>query len=537
MASSRKNSIARLAARATGLGLVLGAGMALAQDGNLQGLRGTGTTIAGNNLTPATGTAVPGGLPLTGANPRPQPPIITSDDPAAPNYSRPRKPADPRLKYAGQRKKALKPLPLLQPYPGPAAARRARADPGRGPIQPEPDTNVAAIPTLTVKARPKIEEAPFAPVGLPIGSLRLVPFVDSSAGWDSNPNRSSGGSKGSASLRGEIGAAWKSDWSAHEFKGDIKGAYTKYFSAPLASRPDGAGKMNLRLDVSRDTALDFELRGSLDTQRPGSANFTPTAVKSRPLVLGAGATAGGTQKFGGLELSLRGAFDRVSYENATLVNGTRLALSGDSYNAFGLRARAGYQITPGITPFLEVGGDTRRRDQAVDTSGFARNSNGGLARAGSTFELTRTLTGEIAAGYAQRVYADSRLPTLAGPTFDASLVWTASPLTTVSLKAATALGETTIANASGAVNRTLTLDVSHAFLRNFTLGAAATVGVNEYRGISLRENTFSGTLKAEYLLNRSVSVRGSFTHERLQSTAPGSDYTANVFLLGLKLQR
>jgi hypothetical protein len=31
-------------------------------------------------------------------------------------------------------------------------------------------------------------------------------------------------------------------------------------------------------------------------------------------------------------------------------------------------------------------------------------------------------------------------------------------------------------------------------------------------------------------------VRASFTHERLQSTAPGSDYTANIVLVGLRMQ-
>ena len=64
------------------------------------------------------------------------------------------------------------------------------------------------------------------------------------------------------------------------------------------------------------------------------------------------------------------------------------------------------------------------------------------------------------------------------------------------------------------------------------------MGNTDYQGgAPLHERTLTGTLKAEYNLSRSVIVRGSFTHERLQSSTPGSDYTANVFLLGLKLQR
>ena len=47
----------------------------------------------------------------------------------------------------------------------------------------------------------------------------------------------------------------------------------------------------------------------------------------------------------------------------------------------------------------------------------------------------------------------------------------------------------------------------------------------------------SHTIHKPEMLARSIVVRGSFTHERLKSSAPGSDYTANVFLLGLRLQR
>ena len=194
-------------------------------------------------------------------------------------------------------------------------------------------------------------------------------------------------------------------------------------------------------------------------------------------------------------------------------------------------------MTEGLTPYVETTLDTRRRDEPIDPSGFARNSTGAAVKVGSTFELSRLLVGQAAVGYGVRHYVDQRLPSLAAPTFDASLIWTATPLTSVTLRGTTTLNETTVANAAGAVNRTVSLDISHALLRNLTLSAVGTVGTNDYRGVALHETTVSGTLKADYNLTRSIVVRGSFTHERLQSSAVGADYTANTFLLGLKLQR
>jgi hypothetical protein len=74
-------------------------------------------------------------------------------------------------------------------------------------------------------------------------------------------------------------------------------------------------------------------------------------------------------------------------------------------------------------------------------------------------------------------------------------------------------------------------------LRNVTLTALGTFQDTQYRGVTLEEKYFNGILRAEYNLTRTVAVRASYTFEKLKSTSIGSDYTANVFLLGLRLRR
>jgi hypothetical protein len=44
-------------------------------------------------------------------------------------------------------------------------------------------------------------------------------------------------------------------------------------------------------------------------------------------------------------------------------------------------------------------------------------------------------------------------------------------------------------------------------------------------------------LTAEYNLTRSIVLKGSFTRQRMASNQPGTDYTADVFMLGLRFQR
>ncbi len=459
------------------------------------------------------------------------------NSPGKPNYGKPVLPQDPRLKYRGRPKTPAHALPPLIPYPTSSQGRQKPVQP-QGPIasEPVPPPTIAEIPIIPRKAPPKVDQDPFAPVGVGVGSLRLVPYVETNTGYADNPNNSPTPTGGSWMLRGETGVAVASDWSRHSLTGSAELGYDKFFSQPGADRPDAQGKLDLRIDVTRDISADFEVRGALTTQAPGTPGIGQS-VTNRPLVITTGATAGGTDNIGNLALGLHGTIDRTVNANGALSNGAIVDLANGNYTAFGVQPRIAYQITPGIIPFVEGTVDTRVRDQALDLSGFARDSNGVSARFGTTFELSRILTGQIAAGYAERSYADARMQSISAPTLDASLVWTATPLTTATLKAATTIAETTVANSSGTVNHTGSLELTHALMRNFTIGAVGSIGFNDYRGVNLHETTYSASLKMAYNLTRSIVVNGSFTHDRLISTAPGSDYTANVFLLGLKLQR
>ncbi|WP_171258226.1 outer membrane beta-barrel protein, partial [Acinetobacter baumannii] len=70
-----------------------------------------------------------------------------------------------------------------------------------------------------------------------------------------------------------------------------------------------------------------------------------------------------------------------------------------------------------------------------DRSGYQRDSTGGYVKAGSSFEFSRLLTGEAAIGYSRRTYQDPRLTDMKGLLTSASLIWTATGLTTVRLDA------------------------------------------------------------------------------------------------------
>jgi hypothetical protein len=451
---------------------------------------------------------------------------LGSDEPLPPSVKKPRKPLSP-LKSTRQKPVAGV---VLAPTIAPAATPQGL---GVVPVQ-KPAPPLAPLPAPP-RRKPKPEDDPWAPIGFRAGGLVLKPAIQVDTGYDSNPNQSAGPHKGSSAVAMGAAVDLGSDWSRHSLTGSWRGALFRFPQESSANRPESEGRATLRLDVLRDTAVELGASHVVTSQRPGSIEQPELSAK-RSLIFTEGGSLGVEQHFGRIELKLKGAIGRTDYQDVTLENGTLLSQADRNYNTHGVSLRASYEATPGVKPFVQGTWDERVYDQAIDAGGYARSSNGATATIGTTLEFSRLLTGDIAAGYGQRDYQDPRLAPLRGPVIDGSLIWTATPLTTVKFRAATSLEETTVMNSSGAVAQTVGLEVDHALRRNLTLSAAVIFTRTEYEGVSIREDQLNLAARLEYKLTRSLVLRASAVHQRLTSTVTGNDYTANVFLVGLRFQ-
>ncbi len=191
---------------------------------------------------------------------------------------------DPSAPIQGQEFHRLEPPAAARQRPG-AGPGRARRNPAPVPCPAAAGRDAAAAPpTPPPPPRKQVpEEDPWAAPGLRLGSVVLKPGITNSIGYDTNPQRVAGAdAKGSAFSRHEADLDILSDWGVHELKGKLRGSYLNYFSNHDASRPDGEGNLDLRLDASRDTRILLETRARLDTQRPGSPDLTANVI-GRPL--------------------------------------------------------------------------------------------------------------------------------------------------------------------------------------------------------------------------------------------------------------
>jgi len=419
-----------------------------------------------------------------------------------------------------------------------------------------PPVELGPIRKLPPKRKAHTEpDDPYAPLGVRAGAFDLFPAVELIGGYNSNPGQSANG-QGAAlyTVAPELQA--QSNWSRHELKADLRGSYTGYSpdQTPSLARPYFNGKVDGRIDVTRATRVDLETRLLVSTDNPGSPNLQAGLAKL-PLYATFGGFGGVTHQFNRLDLGVKGDVERTTYQASTLTDGT-LASNGDrAYNQYTGTFRAAYELKPGLKPYVEAGADSRVHDLTTDFNGFQRDSTGVTAKIGTTFDLPARLTGEVALGYTSRKYADPRFDTLSGLLGNASLLWTASALTTVKLSATSTVNESSVAGVSGVFSRDIGLQIDHSLRRWLIASAKFGFGVDSYRGgndaaicdcvITTPGDTSPDRqdLRYEigfgltYKLSREVHLKGEVRRNWLHSNVPGNDYTADTFLLGLRLQR
>ncbi len=310
-----------------------------------------------------------------------------------------RKRKKPKL-YPGQ----AKPKPPAGPGSRCRRARRLRVRLSAPPSAPANKTPIPPAMAGTVVGQPprkrlKIDDDPFGAVGDYAGSFLVKSAVELSGGYDTNPGRTFV-PKGSPFYMVAPEFLAVSDWERHAVVADLRGSFTGYgntFPPPIdgtispapinVDRPDFNGHIDGRLDVSRDTRLTGQVRLRLSTDNPGSPNIQAGLAKY-PVY-----TDARRHRRRRPELQPPAGFrrrHRRPHRLSAIPNSpTAVRRSNDdrNFNQFGGVGRVSYDLLPGVKPFGEIQGDTRVHDVRLDRNGFARNSNGGYVKAGTTFRI------------------------------------------------------------------------------------------------------------------------------------------------------
>jgi hypothetical protein len=463
-----------------------------------------------------------------------------------------RKRQQPKL-YPGQPKpkKAAgpgSPVPSATPTLSPLGAPRIAPPPSETAHKtPLPPAMAGTVPGQPQRRRLKTDDDAFGAVGDYAGSFLIKGGLELSAGYDSNPARLN---KPVSSPVYVVAPDLlvMSDWERHALVADLRGSFSGYTNNMPATidglaspspveinRPDFTGHVDGRFDVDRDLKLTSQFRLRLATDNPGSPNVQ-AGLQKYPVYATYGGTVGFDQTFNRFQVAAGATVDRTAYTDSKLTDGSTFSNDDRDFNQYGGVGRFSYELKPGLKPFVEIQGDTRVHDQAADRNGYLRDSSGGYAKVGSSFEFTRILTGEVSVGYSARNYVDPRLSQLSGFLTSGSLIWNASGLTTVKFNTDTQIAETTIPGSSGVLVHTYAAEVDHDFRRWLTAVGKFTYGTYDYQGQNRNDKTYSLEGNLIYKLNRNFWIKGTLRHDILDSNVAGSSSQGTVVMLGVRLQ-
>ena len=293
------------------------------------------------------------------------------------------------------------------------------------------------------RKRLRIDDDPFGAVGDYAGSFLIKSAVEFSGGYDTNPGRlAAAQGKPVYVIAPEFLAV--SDWERHALVADLRGSFTGYgsnlapnadgtpLSAPLdIDRPNFIGHIDGRLDVSRDTRLPG--RGgcwsrptipAARTCRPASPDIRSTPRSAAP--------SASTRISTGCRFPAAPPSTAPTIPMSKLTDGTSTTQRRPQLQP--VRRRRPRQLRSDAGPEAVrrgAGRQPRARRLMLDRNGYARNSTGGYVKGGSSLRILAAADRRNRRSATPRATMSTRgCNRLEGLLTSASLIWTATPLTT-----------------------------------------------------------------------------------------------------------
>jgi hypothetical protein len=378
----------------------------------------------------------------------------------------------------------------------------------------------------------RLEEDPFAPLGIRAGGFILYPSIDVTGGYTTNATQSPGG-KGSGLVTVAPKLLIQSDWSRHEATLTLRGSQTRYADETVLPDTSGAVEGTARIDISRDWQLKVNGAYILTHQTPSDTGF-PAGADDKPAVHTIDGGAELKRAIGPAAVSLIGTAERVTYDPGH-AGGVPIDQGDRDNTLYEARLRAGYAVSPLTTPFVEAGIGRRSYDRIADINGYRRSANTMMLRAGLTYESAPVLKGEIAAGWRREIRDDPLLPDLQGFIVDGTLTWSPTRLLNIDVAVSTSFSPTADPASAGSIVYDGTIDAAYLLRHNVTTHFLSAVSAERFDSGGVNY-TYSIGAGLDWKLNRSLIVIGRYAHEWTDFHT-GGNRVGDVITAGLRVQR
>ncbi|MEM8987116.1 MAG: outer membrane beta-barrel protein [Pseudomonadota bacterium] len=385
--------------------------------------------------------------------------------------------------------------------------------------EPPPGAGVAD------RARPDYDR-----VGAPLGLGRLYPELGLAMVAEDNVFAEDGDAVDDIYLLARPAIAFRTN--AGRYKADLSAyaAHRAYREETSEDRTDwgAAGAF----EINMDGRLAARFAAAIDAAREdrGAIDAPLEAVEPVP-----------ARRFGGdgavifilnrLRFSLGGRYAVADYDDVAARGGGVIDQDFRDNAAAFARVKAALNLAPRVSAFIAA--EAGRTDYDDDAS-FDRDSDGVKAEVGLDIEATKLLYGALSVGAAREEFAAG---TVESETFNAAVLWNATPLTSFRLSASRGVDAGVSTASVGRVATEVAAGVDHEVLRNLVLTLEGERGVYDYDAEARTDEIWGAAFRARYLLNPSVYATFETRHDQRRSDLPFRDYDRTVLSIGLNVGR
>ena len=379
--------------------------------------------------------------------------------------------------------------------------------------------------------------------GVRAGSFIIRPNLLEGFGYNSNVQGFSGG-RGSTFIDSNATVQATSDWNRNALSFGVTAEDRRYLDLPKQNFTTWAANLGGTIQVGLDK-IDARYDHQNLIQIPGALDFSnvslPVAYRVDSAQLSYTARTSG-------RLTFVPEIDVAHYDfDSYSVGNTRIDQTFRNRTVLQGALTTRYQIGAQQDALVVVRGTNIDYSTAGTTGLPKRNSNGWAVLGGLDYPAPGSnFRFRVLAGVQARYFTSSAYKSLTTPIVEASLIWTPTRLTTVTLLARRDIEDPADDSIAGYTFTAARLSVDHELRRNITLNAFGEILQADFPSASINTGTqttneagttqtiYNAGVGANWLLNRYLRVGGQFGVG--YRSGGGNNYTSTISLLTLGLR-
>lgn len=360
--------------------------------------------------------------------------------------------------------------------------------------------------SVSERARPEFGAQP-----LRAGGLEILPSIEVRGGYEDNVLFVPQGAVDDFLLAVRPELTVRQSRSDRLLSLSLSSGYDTYLDNTISDRLSLRASSSARLGLGTSTRFRLGAIAERNDEARNEISSFSTGAKSIKYTSFVG-NAGVDRDIGPFVAGVDVRARSVSYDGAILISNQTIDVGFRDFQSYAGTGRLAYSLGSSRRVYVQATYDNRDYASLAPNPllppafAFDRSSTGMRVEAGFTQQFSELLFFDARVGYLKQDYDSPLLDDVSSLSFEGSLLWNASPLTTIELGALRSVDETVSPLLSGLVRTEFRAQVDHELLRNLILSANGRFAQLKPIGNLAAIDDWEIGASARYLLNAKWSL-------------------------------